>query len=126
MARSPHKPTEQSIAEVTALKSFGVPLDEIAVYLEIDRKTLSKHYSQQIKTAQLKANANVAKFLFSAASGKSIKDGASHADCIRAAMFWAKTRMGWRENESVEDAVIEENVIQIVRATKAENATAAN
>jgi hypothetical protein len=98
--RHPHDPTDQQRAEVSALKSFGVPLDDIADYIGIDRKTLSKHYTKEIRTAQIKANATVAKFLYTGASGASLKDGASHADCYRAAMFWAKTRMGWRETEN--------------------------
>ena len=31
------------------------------------------------------------------ASGQALQTGASHGDCVRAAMFWAKTRMGWKE-----------------------------
>jgi hypothetical protein len=102
MSRNPHEPTSQTRAEVSALKSFGVPLDDIADYIGIDRKTLSKHYPDEIKIAQLKANANVAKFLYGAASGKAMDNGASYADCIRASMFWAKTRMGWKETDRVE------------------------
>jgi len=97
MSRNPHEPTEQTRGEVAALKSFGVPLDDIAAYIGIDRKTLSKYYDEEIRTAQTKADATVAKFLYSTASGRALKDGASYSDCVRAAMFWAKTRMQWRE-----------------------------
>ncbi len=100
--RKPHEPTPQSRAEVAALKSFGVPLENIADYIGIDRKTLSKHYDKEIKTAQTKADANVAKFLYSAASGKALEEGANYADCVRAAMFWAKTRMQWRETNHID------------------------
>jgi hypothetical protein len=102
MANPPHAPSAQTRAEVSALKSFGVPLDDIAAYIGIDRKTLSKHYRIEIDTAQIKADAAVAKFLYGAASGRALKDGAAYADCVRSAMFWAKTRMGWRETSSVE------------------------
>lgn len=102
MSRKPHDPTPQQRAEVSALKSFGVPLDDIAAYIGIDRKTLSKHYAEEIRIAQTKADANVAKFLYSAASGRAIKEGATHSDCVRAAMFWAKTRMGWRETSQID------------------------
>jgi hypothetical protein len=97
--RKEHAPTPQQRAEVSALKSFGVPLDDIAGYIGIDRKTLSKHYADEVKSAQIKANAAVAKFLYNAASGNALAKGATHADCVRAAMFWTKTRMGWRETE---------------------------
>ena len=102
MANPRHAPSTQTRAEVSALKSFGVPLDDIAAFIGIDRKTLSKHYKAEIDTAQIKADAAVAKFLYGAASGRSLKDGATYADCVRAAMFWAKTRMSWRETAAVE------------------------
>jgi hypothetical protein len=102
MPRKLHEPTPQTRAEVSALKSFGVPLEDIARYIGIDRKTLSKHYVEEIANAQTKADANVAKFLYSAASGNAIKEGANYADCVRAAMFWAKTRMQWRETNHVD------------------------
>jgi hypothetical protein len=102
LGRKQHEPTPKTRGEVAALKSFGVPLDEIAVYVGIDRKTLSKHYKEEIASAQTKANAAVGHFLYGAASGRALKDGATHSDCVRAAMFWAKTRMGWRETSQVD------------------------
>jgi hypothetical protein len=118
MSRNPHEPTPQTRAEVSALKSFGVPLDDIADYIGIDRKTLSKHYPDEIKTAQIKANANVAKFLYGAASGKAMEQGATHSDCIRAAMFWAKTRMQWRETDQQDNNELADRVIEVIRATR--------
>ena len=97
MPRHPHEPTDKTRAEVEALKSFGVPQEDIAGYIGIDRKTLAKHYREELDTAQTKANATVARFLYQAASGKALNEGANYADCVRAAMFWAKTRMQWRE-----------------------------
>jgi hypothetical protein len=98
--RKPHEPTPQSRAEVEALKSFGVAQEDIATYVGLDAKTLRKHYREELDTAQTRADSNVAKFLYNAASGKALDDGASHADCVRAAMFWAKTRMKWRETDN--------------------------
>ncbi len=97
MPRKAHQPTDKTRSEVEALKSFGVPQAEIAAYIGIDRNTLMKHYRDELDRAMTKANANVARFLYQAASGKALEKGASHADCVRAAMFWAKTRMQWRE-----------------------------
>jgi len=99
MPRHPHQPTDKTRAEVEALKSFGVPQEDIAGYIGIDRKTLAKHYKDELDTAQTKANATVARFLYQAASGKALNEGANYADCVRAAMFWAKTRMKWRETD---------------------------
>ena len=74
MPRHPHEPTDKTRAEVEALKSFGVPQEDIAGYIGIDRKTLAKHYREELDTAQTKANATVARFLYQAASGKALND----------------------------------------------------
>jgi len=100
MSRNPHEPSAQTRAEVSALKSFGVAQSDIANYIGVDDKTLRKHYREELDNAQTKADANVAKFLYNAASGKALDAGASYADCVRAAMFWAKTRMKWRETDN--------------------------
>lgn len=98
---TPHEPTDKTKAEVTALYSFGTPQEEIAKYLDIDPKTLRKYYRQELDTAIVKANAKVGQFLYQNAAGQTLGQGATHSDCVRAAMFWAKTRMGWRETENV-------------------------
>lgn len=101
MANPPHAPTEKSRAEVAALYSYGIPQREIASFIGIDTKTLSKHYREELDVAQVKAHAAVGRFLFQSATGATLKEGASHSDCVRAAMFWAKTRMGWRETQDI-------------------------
>lgn len=97
MANPPHAPTAESRAQVSALYSYGITQEEIARFLSIDPKTLRLHYRDELDSAHIKANAKVGQFLFQNASGQTLKDGASHSDCVRSAMFWAKTRMGWRE-----------------------------
>ena len=93
----PHVPTDKIRAEIVALRSYGVPIKEVAAYIGIDDKTMYKYYRPELEQSAMKANANVGKFLYQAASGQALKDGASYSDCVRAAMFWAKTRMGWKE-----------------------------
>ena len=102
MSNPPHAPTEKSRAEVAALYSYGIPQKEIASFIGIDTKTLSKHYREELDVAQVKAHAAVGRFLFQSATGATLKEGASHSDCVRAAMFWAKTRMGWKETQGIE------------------------
>lgn len=97
MPMPPHEPSDKIRAEVTALKSFGIPVAEIAKYAGLDEKTLRKYYREELDVAEPKANAQVGRFLYHAASGKALEEGANYADCVRAAMFWAKTRMQWRE-----------------------------
>lgn len=97
-----HKPTDQSRAEVAALASFGVPQEDIAAYVGTSHVTLRKHYSEELGLSAIKANAAVGKYLFSLASGQALKNGATHGDCKTAAMFWAKTRMRWRETNHLD------------------------
>lgn len=97
-----HIPSDRTRAEVSALYSFGIPQEEIARYIGIDAKTLRKYYREELDTSVTKANAAVGRFLYQNASGQTLKDGASHSDCVRAAMFWAKTRMGWRETQQID------------------------
>ncbi len=97
MSKPLHQPTEKTRAEIIALRSYGVPIKEVAAYICIDDKTLYKYYREELENSALKANANVGKFLYQAASGQALATGATHSDCVRAAMFWAKTRMGWKE-----------------------------
>lgn len=103
MSRNPHEPNDKTRSEVEALSSFGIPQDDIAEYLGVNAKTLRKHYRDELDKSEVKANAKVGQFLFSAASGKAIEKGANYSDCVRAAMFWAKTRMGWQENKGPEN-----------------------
>ena len=98
--RPPHIPTTEQKAAVVALASYGTPQSEIAEYIGIDAKTLRKTYREELDKSATKANTKVVAFLYRAASGDALRDqnsGATFADCLRAAMFWTKTRMGWRE-----------------------------
>ena len=102
MPAKAHKPTDESRAEVKALASFGLPQEDIAKYVGVSHVTLRKHYASELKLSAIKANATVGKYLFSLASGQALRNGASHSECARSAMFWAKTRMGWRETDRLE------------------------
>ena len=92
MSRRPHIPTDKTRAEVSALCSFGITQDEISTYLDIDIKTLCKHYRRELDTGAVKANAAMAKRLFDAG----VKDGS-----VPAMIFWLKTRARWRETDNL-------------------------
>jgi hypothetical protein len=120
MSRRPHEPNDKTKAEVAALISYGVPVKQVAAYIGIDDKTLSKYYGELMDEAKAKAHAQVGRFLFQAASGNLIEKGASYADCLRSAMFYAKTQMGFREVEREETpASAADRIIEVVRATRA-------
>lgn len=90
MARPSHKPDDASRRQVEALAGYGVPEPGIADMVGIDPKTLRKHYRQELRIGHTKANSAVAQSLFRKATG----DG---HQSVTAAIFWAKTRMGWKE-----------------------------
>ena len=91
MGKPAHVPTDKTRAEVSALTSFGITQDEISTYLDIDLKTLRKHYRRELDTGTTRANAAMAKRLFDAG----VKDGS-----VPAMIFWLKTRARWRETDN--------------------------
>lgn len=93
-----HKPTEGTRAQVDALAGLvGLPQAEIAAFLGIDLKTLRKYYRKELDTATVKANAAVAKALFTKAT---------KGNDTAAMIFWLKARAKWSEKavESDDDA----------------------
>lgn len=87
MARARHQPSPETRAQVEALSGYGVRQDEIAVYLQIDAKTLRKHYQNEISLGHIKANIGVTRALH-----KNATDGN-----VTAQIFWLKARAGWRD-----------------------------
>lgn len=88
----PHEPTEQDRAKVKALSAYGIPQEQIARVFDIDSKTLRLHYRDELDLGVIEANAQVAKTLFSQAT----KEGNTTA-----AIWWTKSRMGWKEKTEV-------------------------
>ena len=86
---------------------YGVSEADIARVLGIDPKTLRKHYREELDTGHIVANAKVAESLFRKATG----DG---RQSVTAAIFWLKTRAGWRERPSSDedDAPLEIRVVR--------------
>ena len=88
-----HQPTDATRKQVEALASYGVPRDEIAKVVGVCGNTLVKHYGETLDVAATKANSLVAQSLFN----RAVKgDGAA---ATSAAIFWLKTRAGWREKD---------------------------
>ena len=108
------------------MAGYGIPEADIATVLEIDPKTLRKHYREELDTGQIKATAKVAESLFRKATG----DG---SQSVTAAIFWLKTRGGWREtpqdhrvghydlrqlsDEELERMIVEHQVVAIADPT---------
>ncbi len=90
MGRRAHRPDPTTRRHVEAMAGYGVPEDDIAGVIGIDPKTLRKHYRPELSHGHVKANARVAESLYR----KATSDG---AQSVTAAIFWLKTRAGWKE-----------------------------
>jgi hypothetical protein len=82
-----HAPTAATRSLVELHTSVGTRQEVIADLLEIDPKTLRKHYRKELDHSVAKANAAIGGALFSKAKSG---DTASM-------IFWLKTRAGWKE-----------------------------
>ncbi len=92
MGRRAHKPDPPSRRQVEAMAGYGIPEKDIACVLEIDPKTLRRHYRRELDKGHIKATAKVSESLYRKATG----DG---AQSVTAAIFWLKTRAGWKETQ---------------------------
>ena len=72
------------------MAAYGIPEADIATVIDIDPKTLRKHYRKELTTGSIKANTKIAESLYRKALG----DG---SQSVTAAIFWLKTRAHWKE-----------------------------
>jgi hypothetical protein len=98
--RPPHQPTEQTRRTVETMSGYGVPQADIGIVLGISDVTLAKHYRLELDRGMARANAKVAECLFRMATNPT-----PSGPTVTAAIFWAKTRMGWREVQHIEQTV---------------------
>lgn len=101
--RPKHEPTPNSRAVVQSLAVFGHQQDEIAKHIGIDAKTLRKHYRAELDEGIMKVHSAVGNFIVRAATGAALKEGvgATYSDCLRAAFFYGKTKMGLSERHEI-------------------------
>lgn len=98
------EPTAENRRLVRGMAAVSVPQEDIATLLEIDPKTLRRHFRAELDRGSIEATAKVAQSLFQMATqGKN----------VAAAIFWMKARAGWRE-KPVETGDNEEDGKQIV------------
>ena len=82
-----HQPTDESRKLARTLSAVGITHEDIASKIEISSDTLVKYYKKELSDGRIDANATIGKGLFEQA-----KNGNTAA-----AMFWLKTRAGWKE-----------------------------
>src|SRR5487761_2536839 len=89
-----HIPTPATRAKVEAYAACGTTHPEICNLIGISDNTLQKYYRTELDIARPKAVANVAMSLYRKATGEGPQS-------VAAAIFWLKTRAGWKETQII-------------------------
>ena len=89
MTKAPD-PNGTNGAMVQGMCAAGIPQAQIASACGLSEPTLRKHYRHQLDHGGILANAKVAANLFRMATGEG-------REAVAAAIFWMKTRGGWKE-----------------------------
>jgi hypothetical protein len=90
-----YQPTDEQRRQVMTMTGMGIIQDEIARWLAIDDKTLRKHFRRELDTGATEANLRVASSLYVMAT---------RDKNVAAAIWWTKSRMGWKETTVNEQA----------------------
>lgn len=97
MARTAFTPTDEQRLTVGIMAACGMPHELICERIlnpqtgaRIDPKTLRRAFRKELDEGTSSANAMVAQALFKKATGNTPQS-------VTAAIFWLKTRAGWKE-----------------------------
>jgi len=137
--RPPFQPTDKQRGQVEAMVRYGILVVEIARTLGITKPTLFRHFREELDIGITKANAQVGEFIFSTIVGLPIPGRPPVTDeraRVTAAIFWAKTRMGWKETVinqhegtdggPIEVSSVRERITRRIARLTAENAASGN
>lgn len=86
--RPPHQPDDIRRRVVELLAGAAVPQSEICGVLEIDAKTLRRHYRRELDCGAARVEAKLVMNLYRLASGEG-------GVALRAIMFALRCRFGW-------------------------------
>ena len=91
---------------------MGMTNLQVADMMGLHVDTLVKYYPAELKKAKGEKNFKVVSTLFAIATD------INHKSCAPAAMFWAKTQLGWRETNRTEHTGADGNPIQSETSTQ--------
>jgi hypothetical protein len=95
-------PSDDQRRLVKTMAGFGIPQPAIAMHLQIDPKTLRKHFRDELDRGTTELNVRVAQSLFRMAT---------EGQNVAAAIFWMKARAGWREKHEISGSVTLEALV---------------
>ena len=101
-----HEPSEDDRRTVRALSGYGVPHEDIATHMDMDAKTLRKHYRRELDRGTIEANAKVTQTLFTMATVDKN---------VAAVIFWMKARAGWREKPLPDEDGVGNRLTVVIR-----------
>lgn len=108
MPRHPHQPTKTTREVVKLHTMVGTDQRVIADILDIDPKTLRKHYREELDQSKARANAQIGGALFKKAS----------AGDTTAMIFWMKTQARWCERQEIDHTTGGEKLSQGLDTSK--------
>jgi len=95
VGRPKYVPTAATEEQVEKLAGLGIPLDKIALIVNLSRHTLEDNYREAIDRGNAKTLNLVTQRLFDIAMGSS-------KESLSACIFWLKCRAGWKPPAEVE------------------------
>lgn len=87
--------TPERREQVRAMAGYGITREHIAIVMQIDKKTLLKHYHQELEAGLAIAAVSIGQKLYDLATKKV---GAN----VTAIIWWEKTRLGLTERSAIE------------------------
>ena len=89
-----YRPTDDQRRQVLTMTGFGLRQEDIATALQIDKKTLHKHFRRELDMGMIEANVRVAQALYT---------NATKNMSVAAQIWWTKARMGWKDTSVIEN-----------------------
>lgn len=96
------KPSKDLRESISAMSAKGFPVEMIAELCGVSINTLQKKCERELKDGSADIHAKVASFIANCATGDSLNYGANYSECLKAALFWAKSKMNWAETTKLE------------------------
>jgi hypothetical protein len=96
----PHEPTDIARRTVKTMTACGLKQTDICAVLDISVPTLEKYYRRELDIGAAEVHTMIGQSLIFNAIGGPDRDWTKAN--VSAAIFYAKTRMGWKEPQAIE------------------------